>query len=242
MLRIKRRIIPLALAADGIRVQMLAHQVHAVHILPFGDALEFFRRHVPARTGKRLGQHLLFTKLLRGGRDLTRGQLRADLPSQPVHPRNALILVKRHHARATPHLCIKLAFLDRVTGQAAVVRQTPAVNAAHEVFGIEYIHQPPVAEAETGCFFAVHKQRAQQIKNICAVGFFVLCQQHRRVGCLIAKILRLIGEEARNALAEFRTEAFKILLVRQSKKRIRDARVKDIDRGGILAVVDAEIL
>ena len=58
----------------------------------------------------------------------------------------------------------------------------------------------------------------------------------------MTEILRLIGEEARNALAEFRTEAFKILLVRQSKKRIRDARVKDIDRGGILAVVDAEIL
>ena len=139
-------------------------------------------------------------------------------------------------------MCIKLAFLDRVTGQTAVVRQTPAVDPAHEVFGIEHIHQPPIAEAETRCFFAVHKQRAQQIKNICAVGFFVLCQQHWRVGCLIAKILRLIGEEARDAIAEFRTEAFKILLVRQSKKRIRDARVKDIDRGGILAVVDAEIL
>ena len=118
----------------------------------------------------------------------------------------------------------------------------PAVNAAHEVFGIEYIHQPPVAEAETGCFFAVHKQRAQQIKNICAVGFFVLCQQHWRVGCLIAKILRLIGEEARNALAEFRTEAFKILLMRQRKERIGNARIENIDRGGILAIIYAEIL
>ena len=221
---------------------MLAHEVHAVHILPFGDALEFFRRHVPARAGKCLGQHLLFAKLLRGGRDLPRGQFRAGFAPQPVHARNALILVKRHHACTAPHLRVKFAFLDGVTGQTAVVFYAPAVNAAHEVFGIEYIHQPPVAEAETRCFFAVHKQRAQQIENICAVGFFVLCQQHRRVGCLIAKILRLIGEEARNALAEFRTEAFKILLVRQSKKRIRDARVKDIDRGGILAVVDAEIL
>ena len=221
---------------------MLAHEVYAVHILPFGDALEFFRRHIPARTGKRLRQHLLFAKLLRGGRNLPRGQLRADFAPQPVHARNALILVKRHHTRTAPHLRVKLALLDCVTSQTTVVFYAPAVNAAHEVFGIEYIHQPPVAEAETGCFFAVHKQRAEQIKNICAVGFFVLCQQHRRVGRLITEILRLIGEEARNALAEFRTEAFKILLVRQSKKRIRDARVKDIDRGGILAVVDAEIL
>ena len=121
MLRIKRRIIPLALAADGIRVQMLAHEVYAVHILPFGDALEFFRRHVPARTGKRLRQHLLFAKLLRGGRDLTRGQLRADFAPQPVHARNALILVKRHHACTAPHLRVKFAFLDGVTGQMAVV-------------------------------------------------------------------------------------------------------------------------
>ena len=121
MLRIKRRIIPLALAADGIRVQMLAHEVYAVHILPFGDALEFFRRHVPARTGKRLRQHLLFAKLLRGGRDLTRGQLRADFAPQPVHARNALVLIKRHHACTAPHLRVKFAFLDGVTGQTAAV-------------------------------------------------------------------------------------------------------------------------
>ena len=100
---------------------MLAHQVHAVHILPFGDALELFRRYVPARTGKRLRQHLLFAKLLRGGRDLTRGQLRADSASQPVHARNALVLIKRHHTRTAPHLRVKFAFLDGVTGQMAVV-------------------------------------------------------------------------------------------------------------------------
>ena len=100
---------------------MLAHQVHAVHILPFGDALEFFRRHVPARTGKRLRQHLLFAKLLRGGRDLTRGQLRADFAPQPVHARNALVLIKRHHACTAPHLRVKFAFLDGVTGQTAAV-------------------------------------------------------------------------------------------------------------------------
>ena len=100
---------------------MLAHEVYAIHILPFGDALEFFRRHIPARTGKRLRQHLLFAKLLRGGRNLPRGQLRADFAPQPVHARNALILVKRHHACTAPHLRVKFAFLDGVTGQMAVV-------------------------------------------------------------------------------------------------------------------------
>lgn len=133
--------------------------------------LSSFRRYIPARAGKCLGQHLLFAKLLRGGRGLTRGQLRADSASQPVHARNALVLIKRHHTRTAPHLRVKLALLDCVTSQTAVVFYAPAVNAAHEVFGIEYIHQPPVAETEAGRFLAVHKQRAEQIENICAVGF-----------------------------------------------------------------------
>ena len=239
---VERGIVALALTADGVGIEMLAHEIDAVDVLPLGDALELLRRDIPADTGEGLGEYLLFAELLRDRGNLAWRQLCVNWPAEPVDSRNVLILIERHDARTAPHLREKLVFLNGVAGHAAVVCVAPAVDSAHEVFGVEHVHQPPVAEAEAGSLITVHEQRAEQRKHILtAIGFRELRQKHGRVGGLIAEILRLVGEEAGNAASEFRAEAGKIFLVCQLKKCVGNARIENIHSRRILAVIDAEI-
>ena len=164
VLGIEGRIVALALATDGIGVEVLAHLVYTVHILPFGDAFELLGRYVPTSAGESLRDHMLFAQLLRGGRNLARRAFVGDFAAQPVDARYVFIFVKGHDTGTAHHLPCQVALLNGVPRELAIVRGAPIVNLLGEIGRVQLVHQLPIAPAQAGRFFAIHKQRAQFIE------------------------------------------------------------------------------
>ena len=96
--RIEGGVIPLTLTADGIGIEMLAHLIYAVNILPFSDALELPWRYIPAGAGKGFGDNVFFAKLLGSGGNLAGHHFIPDISAQKIYAGLMLKFIERHYA------------------------------------------------------------------------------------------------------------------------------------------------
>ena len=226
---------------ERIRVQVLAHLVHAVEVLVLRDALQFLGRHVVPRAAERFGQHELFAQLRCRAAHLPRRKLGAAVPPQPVDAGDMLELVRRHDRRAAPHLPEQQALLHGMPRQFAAVRFAPVVQFFIEVLRIQPVERIEVLFAEGIAALALHEQPDEPVADVLAVlGEFRL--RHGRVGRAPAVILRLVREKARKLLPEPIFELRIIFFVRFGDERIHHGGIEDIGVRGADAQVHVVIL
>ena len=199
-----RRIVALALAALAVRVQVLAHQVHAAHVLRLGNVLQLARRDIPATAGKGLGKRLFLPKLRAN---------RAKLPSHYVIPVTApeivytgdmLVLIHRHNAATALHLLQERFFLYSVARQLYAVCVTPLVDRLHKVFDKQAAAQAIIIVAVFAVAVVLVKEGGHIVKKIVAVGLIKLISQGKRIGGMRTAVLRLVGKEAGHDRAKIR--------------------------------------
>ena len=91
-----RRVIALADAAQGVSLQMLAHQVDAANHHPFVVPLQLVMPDIMPAQGEGLGQDLSLSSLGGSRGKLCLRQAAPDVASQPVHAGNIEVFVVRH--------------------------------------------------------------------------------------------------------------------------------------------------
>ena len=202
MLGIVCGIVALSLTADGVCIQMLAHDVDTADILQLCDALQLGGRNVPTAAAEHFGQRLLFAKLCAGRTKLLGRNVIGQTASEIVNTRNVFVFIERHDTADTHHLSCKGGFLNGVTGQTASVFLTPVIDRLDPMVDEQLVAKLPVVITEFLVAIEVDKQRREIIEDIVAVSRFKFCGHLVAPDRTPAVILRLIGKEAGHCVTE----------------------------------------
>ena len=202
MLGVVRRIVALSLSADGVCIQVLAHDVDTADILQFSNALQLGRCDVPAAAAEHFGKRLLLAKLCAGRTELLGRNIGTETASEIVDARNVFVFIERHDTADAHHLSCERGFLDSVTGQTAAVFLTPVIDRLDPVIDKQLVAELPVIVAEFLITVKVDEQCREIVKYVIAVCRLKLCRHLVAPDGTPAVILRLVGEEAGHCVTE----------------------------------------
>ena len=189
-------IIALALAVFGIGQQVVAHHVHAAHVLIVEQFFEFAGGNVPPATAERFGDHAFFAALRRRAAHLFDGQFAVGISAQPVDAGDMFVFVKGHHAAATSDLIADRAFFHVMAGERHVVFLAKVIQLFGKVLQKQRAHAAPIPKTERFVSLLFREQKPQAVQHVLAVVLLEIALDHGRVSGVPPKVLRFVGEKS----------------------------------------------